>query len=202
MTYAAAMGSFTRTFSDSTLGCDNRGPLTSHNVHVSDVDMVALGTPREAVVTLSNIRFGTTGFNLCSPSNNAQPISGEDANGDIVVDCVPMMNPDGSVSTTVVNASADEISCGDGHGALINISCSGTGIPGSTTINAVVTISLEQNCGSHQENTSNAQTFIATNLVPGQPQIQRRPARVCDEFRVIAVRERRAVCLQARSRPT
>ena len=166
MAYDPTTGHFMRAFTDSSMGCDSRGLLTAHNVHVSEVDMDAFGAPRAALVSLSNIRFGTTGFNVCSPSNNAQTINGENANGDIVIQCDPTMSSDGSVVPVQINAPDDECSCGDGHGALILVSCGGHAA-GSTSLDVDVTLTIEEHCGSMQENTANAGTYKATDLAPG-----------------------------------
>jgi hypothetical protein len=182
MTFDATSGNFVRSFTDSTLGCDSRLPLMSHNVHVSIVDIPT--SQAQAKVTLTGVQFGTTGFNICSACNCPRGLP------DMTVTCTPNLNSDGSPSTAVKTAQ-QEAGCGDGHGALVTVTCSGTGPgPGGNNglgLNVTVNLSLEKSCGSFSQTVNDQsvsnQTFTATNVLPGASQ----PASpqflvACDEF--------------------
>jgi hypothetical protein len=121
-------------------------------------------------ITLSNIAFSTTGsnlFNCNSPANmNMQAIKGE-TNGQIIITCTPQF-ANGMVSTTQQPFS-QEVSCGDGHGALFTGSCQGTGSAGNA-VNGSLTFTIEDKCASGLVDSNNATTFTFTNLVPGAPQ--------------------------------
>jgi hypothetical protein len=130
--------------------------------------------PPSATITLSGLSFGTTGGNLFNCGSPAQPannqsISNEDSSGNIVVTCTPTPGSNGTFSTTPVTPFQGEVSCGDGHGAFISISCNGTGNPNDISINGSVTFSIENSCGSGIDS-SNANTFPFTGLLPGAAQ--------------------------------
>jgi hypothetical protein len=134
------------------------------------------GAPPTAVITLSNVSFVTSGGNLFNCETPAQPateqsIIGLNANGQLVISCIPDRNPDGTLSQNA-KTTQQQVSSGNGHGALVVVTCSGTGLPGNVALNGSVTLDIEQNAGSGQVDTTggNEETFSFTNLVPGLPQ--------------------------------
>jgi hypothetical protein len=127
-----------------------------------------------ATVTLSNVSFGTTGGNGGNCGNPAQPannntINGENSNGDLVYTCSPTPNSDGTFSTNPTTPNMYEVSCGNGHGALIAVSCSGNGTA-DTVVNASVTFSIEGSCGSYQIDGNDQNIASFPDVVPGAPQ--------------------------------
>jgi hypothetical protein len=173
MAYDATAGMFVRTYTDSTTGCPSRSALTSSNVHVSQVALPALGAPRKAVIAMSGLSFGTTGFNVfnCgSPvTETNQTVSNEDANGVVTLTCTPQIQPDGSLSSAVQHQSL-QLGCGDDHGAWVDISCSGRGMVGDQTISGQVEFSISDHCSSDDmpSGPENSQTYPFSQVGAGQ----------------------------------
>jgi hypothetical protein len=179
MTFDVTSGNFVRSFTDSTLGCDSRLPLTSHNVHVSTVDIPT--APPQATVNLAGVQFGTTGFNICSACNciNSLP--------DATITCSPQLDANGAPTTTPVEVQ-QELGCSDGHGALVTVTCNGTtsssgGSGGLGGLDVGVTLNIEKDCGSFFQtpNDSNP-TFTAVDVLPGQSSTNSQFLDVCDAF--------------------
>jgi hypothetical protein len=182
MTFDPTSGNFVRSFTDSTLGCDSRLPLTSHNVHVSTVEIPT--APPQATVNLTGVQFGTTGFNICSACAciNSLP--------DATITCAPNLGANGAPTTTAVEVQ-QELGCSDGHGALVTVDCSGTtsssgGSGGFGSLDVTVTLNIEKDCGSFFQTTNDGSasnpTFTATDVLPGQSSTSSQFLFACDAF--------------------
>jgi hypothetical protein len=91
--------------------------------------------------------------------------------------CNPVVNPDGTVSTTPVT-TFQQVSCGDGHGAVIEVSCSGDGT-GDGVRQVVVQTSISVQCGTNLLDVNNTQLISAT-MATGDELTQ--PMDSCDSF--------------------
>jgi hypothetical protein len=100
----------------------------------------ALASPPELQVTLTNVLYGTTGSNF---GNCGQPVGGANThiqNGMFVLDCTPTI-VNGVVSASPVTYT-EQMGCGDGHAALLTISCFGSGQSGDPSLSGSVTMAL------------------------------------------------------------
>ena len=172
MTFDPTTGTFVRSFTDSTLGCNlPRERFTSHNVHVSTVE---IPPGPQATVALSGIEFGTTGTNFCSGGCNCPHNV-----PDVTVTCVPVPNLAGGFTQGVTQQPLG--GCSDSHGALVTVTC----IPGADSgIDVTVTFELEQSCndlGSAQQPDQGFNAGTAMDVLPGQQQ-QIGPLGACNGF--------------------
>jgi hypothetical protein len=180
MTFDPTSGNFVRSFTDSTLGCDTRQRFTSHNVHVSTVDIPT--TPPQVTVDVTGAQFGTTGFNICSACNCFHSLP------DTTITCTPLLTSSGAISTAP-QTTQQELGCSDGHGALITVTCNGTtstsgASGGMGGVDVSINLAIEKDCGSGFETVNDpsesTQNFTATDMLPGQTQTTNLLA--CDAF--------------------
>jgi hypothetical protein len=130
----------------------------------------------------SPISFATTTDTDCNnppASQDKQVISGVDSSGALTLVCNPIVNPDGSISTTP-QTTTEQVSCGDGHGAVVQVSCSGDGVVGDVVQQAVVQISISDQCGTNALDPNNTQAIQVFPLNPGDTLTQ--PIDSCDAF--------------------
>lgn len=115
--------------------------------------------PRPSVTfRLAPISFATTTDTDCNHppvSQDPQVIAGLDPSGALTLVCNPIVNPDGSLSTTP-QTTTQQVSCGDGHGAIVEVSCSGDGVVGDVVQQATLVVSISDQCGTNTTNTNNA----------------------------------------------
>ena len=133
------------------------------------------GSTEPAKVSLSSWSFSTSGSNLFNCSTPAQAA---DRNGiQTELGCQPNRNADGTFATTPVVVST-QVGCGDGHGAVVTISCAGTGT--GRDITGSVTLSITADCGS-QTVGAGAATFAFQDIPPGGSQTST-PLAACGAF--------------------
>ena len=130
-----------------------------------------LASPPQATITLSNIQFNGTGFNVCTSCSKDCSISIPDQ----TILCDPTAGPDGGMPPPI----AKEIGCDNqsgSHGAFVTVTCAptttlptdaGNGTP-SRGIDVTVSLGIEKKCGDNSP--TNQSTFTATDVLPGEPQ--------------------------------
>ncbi len=128
--------------------------------------LTGCSSPEIVVVHLSQTSFGTTGGNLFNCSTPAFP---SDENGVVAEDivCNPTRSADGTLSTTPVTVN-QQMGCGDGHGALVTVTCAGTGSGDDVAV--LVTLSITNSCGNTNASTEpgdDPQTFAFADIAPG-----------------------------------
>jgi hypothetical protein len=142
---------------------------------ISAIDQLA--HPPEVTVQLTSIAFATS--SLLDNFFCNGPATPDDL-PPVTITCEPQLNADGSISTNVVNVPPRELECSDhGRGALVEVSCSGTGTKGNISLNVSVTLAIDD-CGALQDNNGNGNTVSFTNLVPGVAQVNGNAS--CDVF--------------------
>ena len=111
-------------------------------------------------------------------SQDRQTISGLQ-DGVLLSLCSPIVNPDGSFSTTP-QTTIQQVSCGDDHGAVVAVSCSGDGVVGHDAVQATVVISISDHCATNASLEPNNSQLITMTLNPGDDQFQ--SLKSCDSF--------------------
>jgi hypothetical protein len=145
------------------------------------VGLVAIAACAEApvvVVRLSGASFGTTGGNLFNCGSPAEPSDANGLSGDEIV-CNPERAADGSFSTTPVTVKT-QMGCGDGHGALVGVTCAGTG--NGTDVTATVTLSITTSCNDKEDVGASPSTFAVADLAPGAASSSPGPLESCAVF--------------------
>jgi hypothetical protein len=117
------------------------------------------GSSHVVEVTLSSASFATSGGNLFNCSTPAGPAN-RDGVSTGVIGCNPIRNADGTYSTTPVTVT-EQVGCGDGHGAMVTVTCAGTG--NGHDVTGSVTLSISASCGS-QEVGDDPQTFVFQDI--------------------------------------
>ena len=128
--------------------------------------LAGCSSPEIVVVHLSQSSFGTTGGNLFNCSTPAFPSNENGVAVDDIV-CNPTRSADGSFSTTPVTVN-QLMGCGDGHGALVTVTCAGTG--NGTDVAVSVTLSITESCGNTSASTPEGDdpaTFAFADVAPG-----------------------------------
>lgn len=125
--------------------------------------VTACSKPPPAVeVSLSSASFATTGGNLFNCGSPAQAATETSvARGGLA--CDPGRAPDGSLATKPVTVT-EIVGCGDGQGALVTITCAGTGDGDHVT--GSVTLAITPSCSS-DASAADPQTFVFQDVAPG-----------------------------------
>ncbi len=143
-------------------------------------ELSAIGQQKPAVtVVLSTVSLCTSGgnlFNCLSPSCNSQSIT------DIIIPCNPTPNPDGSISQSIVTVPPQQYGCGNGHGAVVQVTCQGTGQVGNIGLSGSVALSVSDQCGTNQIDPCNVSTFTFADLLPGAAQFPNCFGAACNPF--------------------
>jgi hypothetical protein len=114
-------------------------------------------------LTVSSGVFATTGGNLFNCTSPTFPPNRHTLRNDKIV-CTPKH---GSQASEVITVT-DELACGDGHGALVVVTCT-TDAAGN--IDGSVSISITSSCGDKTP-ASNADAFTFSGLALGSMQSQ------------------------------
>ncbi len=123
------------------------------------------GTSHAVEVRLVSPSYGTTGgnlFNCTTPDFPADQTTVDES----VIACTPQPGANGTLSTTPVLVLA-QVACSDGHGAVVTVSCAGTGT--GHDITTTVTLSITPSCGSHDPG-SDPQSFTFADVAPADTQ--------------------------------
>jgi hypothetical protein len=138
----------------------------------------ACGKPPAALeVTLTNASFGTTGSNLFNCTTPAGPANLHGLSND-VFHCDPGRDQTGALLTTPTTI-VTEVGCGDGHAAVVTVTCAGTGAGDALT--GSVTLSIVSSCGSKDPG-NDPKTFDFQDLAPGTTQMSSATLDSCDAF--------------------
>lgn len=121
--------------------------------------------PPAVEVTLSNAVFGTTGGNLFNCGSPAYPATSQAVSSNLIA-CDPGRAPDGTLSATPVTVTSI-VGCGDGQGALVTVTCAGTGVGNLAT--GTVSIAITPSCSS-TDSAGDPQSFSFQDLAPGATQ--------------------------------
>jgi hypothetical protein len=146
-------------------------------VAVIGSSVVGCGSTEAVVVTLSDWSFGTSGGNLFNCSTPAAPAN-RNGLSSTQVGCQPTLNSDGSYATTPVVVS-EQLGCGDGHGAVVTVTCAGSGTGKSVV--GTVALSISASCGSSDMGGATA-GFQFQDLGPGTTQTSPAPVSSCAVF--------------------
>ena len=128
-------------------------------------------------VTLEQPAFGTTGGNLFNCTTPSQPADRHTLTK-TTIGCEPDRNGDGTFTTTPVTVT-EQVGCGDGHGALVVVTCAGTGAGNAVT--GSVMLALTSTC----DETSAAvdpQVFAFQDVAPGAAQSSTAALDSCSVF--------------------
>jgi hypothetical protein len=121
------------------------------------------GSHHTVEVTLQNASFGTTGGNLFNCTTPDRPANVQSVSRGPIV-CEPERASDGTFTTTPVTI-LEQMSCGDGHGAIVSVTCAGTGTGYDVTV--TVGVSISASCGSNASVGADPQTFVFQDVAPG-----------------------------------
>ncbi len=134
--------------------------------------LAACGPRPSLVVTLSDATFATTGGNLFNCTAPAfPPDKWTPSNGPI--DCTPGSTTTESSPVIV----SQQVACGDGHGALVVVSCFADG---AGALAGSVELSITSSCGDHTSNAGNVQSFSFSGVTGSGTQTHSLQA--CDTF--------------------
>lgn len=139
--------------------------------------VMGCGSTAPVEVSLSSASFATTGGNLFNCATPAQPADRNSIQTQ-GLGCEPQRNPDGNYSTTPVTI-ATRVGCGDGHGAILTLTCVGTGK--DRTVSGTVGLAVTPDCNSSDSSGSTATTFAFQGLAPGASQTTP-PLTSCADF--------------------
>ena len=134
-------------------------------------------SPPAVRVTLADASFGTSGGNLFNCTTPDRPANAHSVTP-TTLGCEPDRNPDGTFTTQPVTVS-QQVGCGDGHGALVTITCAGTG--NGQAVSGTVSIALTGSCND-ATTAVDVQAFAFQNVAPGQTQSSPADLQSCSVF--------------------
>lgn len=123
----------------------------------------ACGAHHTVEVTLSSGSFGTTGGNLFNCSTPSQPANVHAPERGPIY-CEPERASDGTFTTTPVTVT-EQVACNDGHGAVVSVTCMGTGTGQDVAV--TVSVSIAATCESSPSVGSDPQSFAFQDVAPG-----------------------------------
>jgi len=133
--------------------------------------------PAAVQVALNGAQFGTTGGNLFNCGSPAEPATFHSLSPTVIA-CDPGRAADGTLATQPAT-NTQIIGCGDGQGAVVTVTCAGTGVGNEVT--GTVTIAIAPSCSSTDQQ-SDPQTFAFQNVAPGASQSSAATLESCAVF--------------------
>jgi len=137
----------------------------------------ACSSPAAIEVSLDMTQFATSGGNLFNCSSPAQPATQHALSGAAIA-CTPKRSGHGYSSEPVT--VTEQVGCGDGHGALVSVTCAGT-TEGAVGITGTVSMMLSGSCDVKSFSLAEAETFTFDDLESGAT-VTSPPASQCAAF--------------------
>ncbi|HEX4516365.1 MAG TPA: hypothetical protein VH054_22610 [Polyangiaceae bacterium] len=124
--------------------------------------LAGCGSQRAVHVTLSSTSsFATTGGNLFNCSDPAQAATPRALSGGSIT-CEPEV-VSGKFTTTPVIVK-QSLGCGDGHGAIMTVTCAGTG--NGDDVAVTVSVAIGSSCDASNANLVDEQPFTFADIAP------------------------------------